>query len=34
MITPLVLKMGEASTQLAKGKLMPADLDETIPSCY
>lgn len=31
---PHVLKMGEVSTWLAKGKLMPADLEETLPSCW
>lgn len=34
MKIPCVLKMGEMSTQLAKGKLMPADLEETVSSCY
>lgn len=34
MKIPHAFKMGEVSAWLAKGKLMPADLEETVPSCY
>lgn len=33
MKIPYVLNMGEMSTRLSRGKLMPADLEETLPCC-